>query len=99
MEPRSAFLTLSPYKEPFKFLQDTADTSPLSGIATFGGFWTFVNGAFALFFGANVVYFIFGNWNPLRSAIDSDDSTGRRPLSVLGVMHLFQRRALVRQWH
>ena len=25
--------------------------------------------------------------------------TGRRPLSALGVVHLFQRRALVRQWH
>jgi hypothetical protein len=34
--------------------------SLFSGLATFGGFWTFVNGAFALFFGANVVYFAFG---------------------------------------
>ncbi|KAF8171173.1 hypothetical protein K438DRAFT_2059278 [Mycena galopus ATCC 62051] len=25
--------------------------------------------------------------------------TGRRPLSALGVVHLFQRRALVRRWH
>ncbi|KAJ7323234.1 hypothetical protein DFH08DRAFT_1029526 [Mycena albidolilacea] len=100
MAPRGALLTLlSPHYGPFKFLQDTADASPLSGIATFGGFWTFVNGTFALFFGANVVYFMFGNWNPLRSAIESDDYTGRRPLSALGVVHLFQRRALVRQWH
>ncbi|KAJ7323219.1 hypothetical protein DFH08DRAFT_817791 [Mycena albidolilacea] len=81
---RSALLTLRlPYSVPAKYLQDTADTSYLSGIATFGGFWTFVNGAFALFFGANVVYFMFG----------------RRPLSALGVVHLFQRRALVRRWH
>lgn len=100
MEPRGASLTLrSPYTDPFEYLQDMADASPLSGIATFGGFWTFVNGAFALFFGANVVYFMFGNCNPLCSAIDSDDSTGRRPLSALGVVHLFQRRALVRGWH
>ncbi|KAJ7881489.1 hypothetical protein B0H14DRAFT_3760356 [Mycena olivaceomarginata] len=83
MGPRGALLTLRTAHEPFKFLQDTADASPLSGIATFGGFWTFVNGAFALFFGANVVYFMFG----------------RRPLSALGVVHLFQRRALVRRWH
>ncbi|KAJ7807342.1 hypothetical protein B0H14DRAFT_3881958 [Mycena olivaceomarginata] len=84
MGPRGALLTLlSPDYGPFKFLQDTADTSPLSGIATFGGFWTFVNGAFALFFGANVVYFMFG----------------RRPLSALGIVHLFQRRTLVRRWH
>ncbi|KAJ7806635.1 hypothetical protein B0H14DRAFT_2875291 [Mycena olivaceomarginata] len=66
-----------------QFLQDTADASSLSGIATFGGFWTFVNGTFALLFGANVIYFAFG----------------RRPLSALGVVHLFQRRALVRRWH
>ncbi|KAF8172574.1 hypothetical protein K438DRAFT_178497 [Mycena galopus ATCC 62051] len=68
---------------PTKFLQDTVDTSLLSGIASFGGFWTFVNGTFALFFGANIIYFAFG----------------RRPLSALGVVHLFQRRALVRTWH
>ncbi|KAF7367177.1 Short-chain dehydrogenase/reductase family protein [Mycena sanguinolenta] len=65
-----------------RFFQDTADASAFSGIATFGGFWTFVNGTFALFFGANIVYFAFG----------------RRPLSALGVVHLFQRRALVRKW-
>ncbi|KAJ6514154.1 hypothetical protein DFH09DRAFT_1099710 [Mycena vulgaris] len=43
-----------------KFLEETVDASALSGIATFGGFWTFVNGSFALLFGANVLYFAFG---------------------------------------
>ncbi|KAF8144295.1 hypothetical protein K438DRAFT_1782944 [Mycena galopus ATCC 62051] len=43
----------------------------------------FINGAFALFFGANVIYFLFG----------------RRPLSALGIVHMFQREALVRQWN
>ncbi|KAJ7807338.1 hypothetical protein B0H14DRAFT_1535555 [Mycena olivaceomarginata] len=82
--PRGASLTLRlPYSVPVQYFQDMADASPLSGIATFGGFWTFVNGAFALLFGANVVYFM----------------SGRRPLSALGVVHLFQRRALVRRWH
>ncbi|KAJ6450793.1 hypothetical protein C8R45DRAFT_1042791 [Mycena sanguinolenta] len=77
-------LTLFQYSSfPIKYFRDTADASALSGISTFGGFWTFVNGTFALFFGANVVYFAFG----------------RRPLSALGVVHLFQRRDLVRQWH
>ncbi|KAJ6467335.1 hypothetical protein C8R45DRAFT_1019815 [Mycena sanguinolenta] len=76
-------LTLSVVREPIRYFQDTADASALSGIATFGGFWTFVNGTFALFFGANIVYFAFG----------------RRPLSALGVVHLFQRRALVRKWY
>ncbi|KAJ7312578.1 hypothetical protein DFH08DRAFT_896739 [Mycena albidolilacea] len=80
----TAMLTLrQPTQYPTKFLQDTADASPLSGIATFGGFWTFVNGTFALLFGANVIYFAFG----------------RRPLSALGVVHIFQRRALIRRWH
>ncbi|KAJ6467430.1 hypothetical protein C8R45DRAFT_938768 [Mycena sanguinolenta] len=46
----------------FRLLQDTADSSFLSGISTFGGFWTFVNGTFALFFGANIVYFAFGHF-------------------------------------
>ncbi|KAJ7018214.1 hypothetical protein C8F04DRAFT_1405093 [Mycena alexandri] len=62
---------------------DTPDSTVLNGIATFGGFWTFLNGAFALFFGANVLYFAFG----------------RRPLSALGLVHVFQRRRLQRQWN
>ncbi|KAJ7611904.1 hypothetical protein DFH06DRAFT_1244048 [Mycena polygramma] len=65
-----------------KFLQDTAAT-PLDGISTVGGVWTFVNGTFLLFFGANFMYFAFG----------------RRPLSALGIAHLLQRRTLNRQWH
>ncbi|KAJ7453828.1 hypothetical protein FB451DRAFT_1519275 [Mycena latifolia] len=60
-----------------KLVQDTVDTTALSGIATFGGFWTFLNGAF----------------NVLRQL------AGRRPLSALGLAHVFQRRALVRRWH
>ncbi|KAJ7311601.1 hypothetical protein DFH08DRAFT_974029 [Mycena albidolilacea] len=76
-----------PFTGPNKFVQDVADVTPLSGIATFGGFWTFLNGTFALFFGANVVYFLFGK----RDC--------QRPLSALGVVHLLQRRALVRRWH
>ncbi|KAJ7106004.1 hypothetical protein C8R44DRAFT_987545 [Mycena epipterygia] len=76
-------LTLYPNSFATKLLEETVDLSVLSGIATFGGFWTFLNGAFALFFGANVIYFAFG----------------RRPLSALGVVHIFQRRALVRQWN
>ncbi|KAJ6473445.1 hypothetical protein DFH09DRAFT_1343615 [Mycena vulgaris] len=66
-----------------KLVQDTMDASPLSGISALGGFWSFVNGAFALIFGANVIYFAFG----------------RRPLSALGIVHIFQRRGLTRQWH
>ncbi|KAJ7635448.1 hypothetical protein DFH06DRAFT_1479115 [Mycena polygramma] len=67
---------------PTKFLQDGAAT-PLDGISTVGGIWTFINGVFLLFFGANFMYFAFG----------------RRPLSALGIAHLFQRRRLTRQWH
>ncbi|KAJ6467432.1 hypothetical protein C8R45DRAFT_938772 [Mycena sanguinolenta] len=76
-------LTLSVVHPPIRYFQDTVNASALSGISTFGGFWTFVNGTFALFFGAKIVYFAFG----------------RRPLSALGVVHLFQRRALVRRWY
>ncbi|KAJ6609995.1 hypothetical protein B0H10DRAFT_2062255 [Mycena sp. CBHHK59/15] len=66
-----------------KSFQDYKDTSALTGLATMGGFWTFVNGAFIFFFGANVMYFLFG----------------RRPLSALGVVHFLQRRSLVRKWN
>ncbi|KAJ7029916.1 hypothetical protein C8F04DRAFT_1115455 [Mycena alexandri] len=72
-----------PYSYAIRLEQDSSDVSPLSGLSTFGGFWSFVNGAFALFFGANVVYF----------------AVGRRPLSALGLIHIFQRNTLVRRWH
>ncbi|KAJ7764941.1 hypothetical protein B0H16DRAFT_432501 [Mycena metata] len=58
------------------------DTTVFNGISTFGGLWTFLNGAFSLFFGANILYF----------------ALGRRPLSALGIVHIFQRRRLERQW-
>ncbi|KAJ7208581.1 hypothetical protein GGX14DRAFT_453946 [Mycena pura] len=84
LDPSIGRLTLAMDQDyPKQVLQDTVNVSLLSGISAFGGFWTFVNGTFALFFGANAIYFAFG----------------RRPLSALGVVHLFQRRALVRQWH
>ncbi|KAJ7208618.1 hypothetical protein GGX14DRAFT_633474 [Mycena pura] len=70
-------------RTPVQYFRDTTDSSALSGASSLGGFWTFVNGAFVLLFGANVIYFAFG----------------RRPLSALGVVHLFQRRSLSRQWH
>ncbi|KAF7328710.1 Short-chain dehydrogenase/reductase family protein [Mycena venus] len=66
-----------------KVVQDYTDVSVLNGLATFGGFWTFMNGGFALFFGANIVYFLYKT----------------RALSALGLVHWFQRRALLRQWH
>ncbi|KAJ7718995.1 hypothetical protein B0H16DRAFT_1796107 [Mycena metata] len=43
-----------------KLLQDTAAATVLSGMASFGGLWTFINTAFAFLFGADVVYFAFG---------------------------------------
>jgi hypothetical protein len=41
-------------------VQDYTDASILNGIATFGGFWTFTDGAFAILFGANILYFLYG---------------------------------------
>ena len=43
-----------------QYFRDTTDSSALSGVSSLGGFWTFVNGAFVLLFGANVIYFAFG---------------------------------------
>ncbi|KAF7357203.1 Short-chain dehydrogenase/reductase family protein [Mycena sanguinolenta] len=79
----ATLLLYQPYVLATRLQQDSSDITSLSGLSTFGGFWTFVNGVFVLFFGANVVYFAFG----------------RRPLSALGLIHIFQRRALVRRWH
>ncbi|KAJ6577842.1 hypothetical protein B0H19DRAFT_1253146 [Mycena capillaripes] len=83
-EPSVATLNLFQWlPEATRILQDTADSTAIAGIATFGGVWTILNGAFALFFGANVLYFLFG----------------RRPLSALGLVHTFQRRRLIGYWH
>ncbi|KAJ7919520.1 hypothetical protein B0H13DRAFT_2656709 [Mycena leptocephala] len=71
------------YPNPTEYLQDVPDASHTAGVSDLGGFWAFVDGAFTLLFGANVVYFALGH----------------RPLSALGLAHLFQRRALVRRWH
>ncbi|KAJ7252378.1 hypothetical protein B0H12DRAFT_1233908 [Mycena haematopus] len=79
----ATLLLYQPYPAATKLQQDSSDISSLSGLSTFGGFWTFVNGAFTLFFGANMVYF----------------ALGRRPLSALGLIHIFQRRTLIRRWH
>ncbi|KAJ7711949.1 hypothetical protein B0H16DRAFT_1744573 [Mycena metata] len=76
---------ISPKVAPYatRYLIDMVDTTVFNGISTFGGLWTFLNGAFSLFFGANILYF----------------ALGRRPLSALGIVHIFQRRRLERQWH
>ena len=55
-----ASLTLFQVGGPTRILQEVADASILSGISSLGGFWTFVNGGFALLFGANIIYFAFG---------------------------------------
>jgi hypothetical protein len=55
--------TLSIYQpefSPTKFIQEYTESSAVGGLATVGGLWTFINGAFALFFGANIIYFLFG---------------------------------------
>ncbi|KAF7289809.1 Short-chain dehydrogenase/reductase family protein [Mycena indigotica] len=59
------------------------DASVLDGITSVGGFWTFVDGIFSFLFGASVLYF----------------GLGRRPLSALGFVHVFQRNQLVRNWN
>ncbi|KAK7022611.1 hypothetical protein R3P38DRAFT_1121802 [Favolaschia claudopus] len=83
-DPELASLTLYQEETGFtRILADTVDATALTGISTFGGFWTFLDGAFAVFFGANVLYFMFG----------------RRPMTALGIAHIFQRGALIRQWN
>ncbi|KAJ7168616.1 hypothetical protein C8R46DRAFT_1033825 [Mycena filopes] len=85
--PAVATLTLFQPSSSFtKYTVETVSSTVLEGISTIGGFWTFLNGAFTLIFGANILYFAFG-------------TSGRRPLSALGLAHIFQRTRLERQWH
>ncbi|KAJ7712245.1 hypothetical protein B0H14DRAFT_3638401 [Mycena olivaceomarginata] len=77
LRPRTDFYSST------NIVQDYTDASILNGIATFGGFWTFTDGTFAILFGANILYFLYGS----------------RPLSPLGFIHFLQRRMLMRRWN
>ncbi|KAJ7112843.1 hypothetical protein C8R43DRAFT_1040290 [Mycena crocata] len=66
-----------------RIVEDYTDASVLSGLASLGGFWAFINGAIALFFGADLLYFVFR----------------MRPLSPLGLVHQLQRRSLMQKWN
>ncbi|KAJ7820814.1 hypothetical protein B0H14DRAFT_3472001 [Mycena olivaceomarginata] len=68
---------------PTKFIEDYAGTTVIAGLSTVGGFWTLLDAAFALIFGASILYFAFA----------------KRPLSPLGLAHIFQHRPLMENWH
>ncbi|KAJ7729004.1 hypothetical protein B0H16DRAFT_1470191 [Mycena metata] len=55
----SSLTRLNEYGTATKLLQDTAAATVLSGLASFGGLWTFINTVFAFLLGANIVYFVF----------------------------------------
>ncbi|KAJ7925760.1 hypothetical protein B0H13DRAFT_2567873 [Mycena leptocephala] len=82
-----------------KLIQETVDDTPLSGIATFGGFWSFLNGAFAIIFGANIVYFLFGEFLALEERWHADfpalHSEGGLPGSESAGIVAFIRERLV----
>ncbi|KAJ6551355.1 hypothetical protein B0H19DRAFT_1157323 [Mycena capillaripes] len=67
---------------PTKFIEDYTSNSLLDGLSTVGGFWTFLDGTFALLFGASALYFFMG----------------KRSLSALGLGHVFQRSKLMENW-
>ncbi|CAK5275157.1 unnamed protein product [Mycena citricolor] len=78
--PRTAQLTLlQPYPYVMSYSEDHRDYSALGGIGLAGGMWVFANGLFALFFGAGILHF----------------GLGRRPLSPIGLLHVFQRDSLL----
>ncbi|KAJ7750966.1 hypothetical protein DFH07DRAFT_543014 [Mycena maculata] len=47
---------------PSRVVEDFSNASMLGGLAQLGGFWTTTNGAFAMFFGANLLYFLFSEY-------------------------------------
>ncbi|KAJ7628739.1 hypothetical protein FB45DRAFT_1004239 [Roridomyces roridus] len=60
-----------------------SSTTTLAGLSSLGGLWSTLNGVFALLFGANILVFM----------------NSSRSLSPLGVIHIFQRNTLLRNWH
>ncbi|EDR01555.1 uncharacterized protein LACBIDRAFT_333248 [Laccaria bicolor S238N-H82] len=64
--------------------QDYRDKSVWSGLASVGGFWTFLNGAFGIIFGTRLVLILFASKVSLGAGI--------KPGSIFGIAHLFQRQ-------
>ncbi|KAF7783420.1 hypothetical protein Agabi119p4_1444 [Agaricus bisporus var. burnettii] len=60
----------------YKIEREQSSNSVLSGFALLGGVWTFINGLFATIFGCSLLLVLFGI----------------KPLSIYGIVHLFQRR-------
>jgi len=44
----------------FVFVEEYREKSVLGGFAAVGGFWTFINGAFAVIFGSSLMFILFG---------------------------------------
>ncbi|KAJ7330952.1 hypothetical protein DFH08DRAFT_815036 [Mycena albidolilacea] len=76
LRPRTGFISSA------NVVQDYPDAFILNSIATFGEFWIFMDGAFAILFGANILYFLYGS----------------RPLSPLGFIDFFRCRTPIRRW-
>ena len=76
--------------------EDYLTSSILSSLATFGGFWTTINGLFALIFGGGILLAISGSFSiyvdPLIAVSDGFNSTtGSKPLSAFGLIHRFRQ--------
>ncbi|KAJ7741405.1 hypothetical protein DFH07DRAFT_837924 [Mycena maculata] len=90
---------------PSRVVEDFTNASILGGLAQLGGFWTTANGAFAMFFGANLLYFLLSivssssQVQMKRRIYVCTSLTERKPLSALGIVHVFQRLALIRNWN
>ncbi|KAJ7692209.1 hypothetical protein B0H17DRAFT_1179332 [Mycena rosella] len=81
--------------DPIKFLQQYTEASAVTGLATIGGFGTFVNGAFAMFFGANVMYFLLGEDRTWHQDFPALHTEGGRPGSEDAGIVAFLRERLV----
>ncbi|KAJ6484740.1 hypothetical protein C8R45DRAFT_1098896 [Mycena sanguinolenta] len=89
-----------PGSAPIEVRNELRDPSMLDGLSSAGGLWTFANGAFAFLFGADLLYFFLGYYVFLcLLRYRRHHRTGHRPLSALGLLHIFQKRTLKRKWH
>jgi hypothetical protein len=48
--------------EETEIIEDTVDSSVISGFAAAGGLWTFINGLFIIIFGGSILFFSFGKF-------------------------------------
>lgn len=75
----------------YKVTQDYRENSVLSGLGLLGGFWTFLNGIFAITFGCTLLLVLFGTIDSYIFLLTLEFKIpffglGIKPLSIYGIL-------------